>query len=78
MDLPKSVAYRLAGARATQLCCRPQSTYRYEETRWESFAADVLGGIVWRLIKQTLKFAEEIKSFEVNRNFYIEAQESDL
>jgi len=28
--------------------------------------------------KQTLQFPEEIKKFEVNRNFYIEAEKSDL
>ncbi|HEU4478728.1 MAG TPA: M1 family metallopeptidase [Pyrinomonadaceae bacterium] len=28
--------------------------------------------------KQTLEYAEEIKTFEVNRNFYIEAEKSDL
>ena len=28
--------------------------------------------------KQTLQFPEEIKTFEVNRNFYIEAENSDL
>ena len=28
--------------------------------------------------KQTLQFPEEIKTFEVNRNFYIEAEKSDL
>jgi hypothetical protein len=27
--------------------------------------------------KQTLNFPEEIKTFEVNRNFYIEAEKSD-
>ena len=29
-------------------------------------------------VKQTLEFSEEIKTFEVNRNFYIEAEKSDL
>ena len=29
-------------------------------------------------VKQTLDFPEEIKTFEVNRNFYIEAEKSDL
>ena len=29
-------------------------------------------------VKQTLDFPEEIKTFEVNRNFYIEAAKSDL
>jgi aminopeptidase N len=29
-------------------------------------------------VKQTLEFSEEIKTFEVNRNFYIEAAKSDL
>jgi hypothetical protein len=29
-------------------------------------------------VKQTFEFAEEIKTFEVNRNFYIEAAKSDL
>lgn len=28
--------------------------------------------------KQTLDFPEEIKTFEVNRNFYIESEKSDL
>jgi aminopeptidase N len=29
-------------------------------------------------VKQTLDFPEEIKTFEVNRNFYINAEKSDL
>ena len=29
-------------------------------------------------VKQTLEYPEEIKTFEVNRNFYIEAAKSDL
>jgi aminopeptidase N len=29
-------------------------------------------------VKQTLDFPEEIKTFEVNRNFYIESEKSDL
>ena len=29
-------------------------------------------------VKQTFEFSEEIKTFEVNRNFYIEAAKSDL
>jgi len=29
-------------------------------------------------VKQTLDFPEEIKTFEVNRNFYIEAEKIDL
>ena len=28
--------------------------------------------------RQTLEFPEEIKTFEVNRNFYIDAEKSDL
>jgi hypothetical protein len=29
-------------------------------------------------VKQTFEFSEEIKTFEVNRNFYIEAAKSEL
>jgi len=29
-------------------------------------------------VKQTFEFAEEIKTFEVNRNFYIETAKGDL
>jgi hypothetical protein len=29
-------------------------------------------------VKQTVLFSEEIKTFEVNRNFYIEAAKSEL
>jgi hypothetical protein len=29
-------------------------------------------------VKQTFEFSEEIKSFEVNRSYYIEAAKSDL
>jgi hypothetical protein len=29
-------------------------------------------------VKQTFEFSEEIKTFEVNRNFYIEVVKSDL
>ena len=29
-------------------------------------------------VKQTFEFSEEIKTFEVNSNFYIEAAKSDL
>jgi len=29
-------------------------------------------------VKQTLEYHEEIKTFEVNRNFYVEAEKSDL
>ena len=29
-------------------------------------------------VKQTFEFSEDIKTFEVNRNFYIEAAKSDL
>jgi hypothetical protein len=29
-------------------------------------------------VKQTFEFSEDIKTFEVNRNFYIEAVKSDL
>jgi hypothetical protein len=29
-------------------------------------------------VKQTIDYPEEIKTFEVNRNFYIEAEKSDL
>jgi len=28
--------------------------------------------------KQTLQFPEEIKTFEVNRNFYVDSERSDL
>src|SRR5688572_9324436 len=31
---------------STKLCCPPDD-HRFEETRWGSFAADILVGIVW-------------------------------
>jgi hypothetical protein len=50
----------------TKLCCRPVD-HRFEETRWESFAADILVGIVRGNLHQV------VRSVWVNLNGVIAA-----